>query len=553
MYLRNPRLQLALWLLVITAAVTVYCHPLLQTFWIQTHDWEAYPVRVLEYVRGWRDGFIYPRWAPDLYGGYGAPFFNYYAPGLFAAAGLFVMLGVSATVALKSVIVLVTIVGTFAIFLLAKRGTSGEARFDSAAVAAAVFLYMPYRLTQLYWRGDIAEYAAICLVPVSLLVYATLLRSNRNRFYWLIPVAAAAHASVIFTHTIIGQWYTQLVVIISLISLLRAPKLTKLAWIGAFTAALALTSIYTIPALLERPYVDIESLGRFGSFKRVTEILCRGFFYGGRVIPYALVAAPVLVLAFRFKRGWLQLAAATAAAAIPLFLVTPDSELIWRLIPFHRFTQFAWRLFGFVAVFGALLIGREWSFSIPRRWFRWVLVVVSCWVIWKDDYIEPPNVIAYPESKVPADAGAIATRVITTTVLQEYLPRGATCPSRPRDVVVEAMTADDVELKGVWGHGPNYSLAFHARAPAQILIKSFWFPGMYLVNRGGGAGAMLTSSQDGLLKVSVPGEGDYQIRIKLGLTRVQFFATAVSVTAACGLLALLGIGAAITRRHRKTV
>ena len=64
--------------------------------WYQNHDMLAYPVRAVEYVAGWKAGALWPRWAQDLYGGYGSPLFNYYAPGLFVAAGVLMLVGASA-------------------------------------------------------------------------------------------------------------------------------------------------------------------------------------------------------------------------------------------------------------------------------------------------------------------------------------------------------------------------------------------------------------------------------------------------------------------------
>ncbi|HWE30212.1 MAG TPA: hypothetical protein VHB97_19535, partial [Polyangia bacterium] len=86
-------------LLLVTAAVSLW--PLTLSYWYQNHDMVAYPVRLLEYVGAWRAGAIWPRWAPDLYAGYGCAFFNFYAPGVFVIAGVPLLVGASAATALK--------------------------------------------------------------------------------------------------------------------------------------------------------------------------------------------------------------------------------------------------------------------------------------------------------------------------------------------------------------------------------------------------------------------------------------------------------------------
>src|SRR5437764_14457828 len=99
-------------------------------YWIDSHERIWYPVRLVEWVEAWRAGAWYPRWCPDLYGSYGYPFFNYYAPGVFASAGALVgLLGLSPAEALKLQAALFVVAGGVGAYGLAR----GETRRADAA------------------------------------------------------------------------------------------------------------------------------------------------------------------------------------------------------------------------------------------------------------------------------------------------------------------------------------------------------------------------------------------------------------------------------------
>lgn len=51
--------------------------------WIESHELERYQELVDAFREAFLAGKYYPRWLPDLYGGYGYPTFVFYQPGYF--------------------------------------------------------------------------------------------------------------------------------------------------------------------------------------------------------------------------------------------------------------------------------------------------------------------------------------------------------------------------------------------------------------------------------------------------------------------------------------
>ena len=126
-------------------------------------DLELHVYRAAEYADVWRDGVLYPRWAPDFYYGYGYPIFNYYAPFTYALASVYDLIpGVDIVAAVKGVIITAFLLAAYGAYFFARR------HFGSTAgvIAAAAFVLSPYVLfIDPLMRGDLAEFFALSLLP----------------------------------------------------------------------------------------------------------------------------------------------------------------------------------------------------------------------------------------------------------------------------------------------------------------------------------------------------------------------------------------------------
>jgi len=86
-------------------------YPLLQPGLPNTADGAVHLYRAVELYRCWQDGVYYPRWAPDLFLGYGYPLFNFIAPLVYHLAATLHVLGLSFESAIKAIQV-----GTFLLY-----------------------------------------------------------------------------------------------------------------------------------------------------------------------------------------------------------------------------------------------------------------------------------------------------------------------------------------------------------------------------------------------------------------------------------------------------
>jgi uncharacterized membrane protein len=109
-------------LLTVLLIVVIAALPFLTRPGLPRHtDLELHVYRAAEYADLWRDGVLYPRWAPDFYYGYGYPIFNYYAPLTYTLSSLYDLIpGVDIVAAVKGVILTA--------FLLAAYGAAASLR-----------------------------------------------------------------------------------------------------------------------------------------------------------------------------------------------------------------------------------------------------------------------------------------------------------------------------------------------------------------------------------------------------------------------------------------
>src|SRR5581483_9604019 len=505
--------------------------------WPDTHERIWYPVRLVEYVQGWRGGSFYPRWCPDLYGGYGYPFFNYYAPGFFTTAAIFmVSLGVSATTALELTIGLFTVLGGLGVYGLVRGETR---RSDAALLSALVFLYAPYRFTDMFTRGDYAEHAALSLLPFAVWGYRALGRADDGKVPLIGVLAAVAHAAVWICHTITGLYTTEVIGLMLLIGAFvhrrRKPELQRVL-IGCcvLLLALAMASIYLLPAWFERSLVNLQRVrdGIFHPTKNLVEgawPFAYGFFSFGLPLLVGLGATAVS-LALPRRRNTAALARWWVPAIVIASLIFTWAEPIWRVLPLGSYIQFPWRLIGFVALFGAVGFGVTAANLLPARApLAWrVCALLAIGVIGVERPYDRVNEFVAAE-KIPTTPEAIQHGFYSTVVVNEYLPvTVGKPPTTPR--VQSAVPVIGDPVLSTWHLTPlSYQLEIDAAQPSGIDMQVFDFPGWKVKTVEGPAEVERGTTDQGLIRLWLPVHGHYRVKIYFGLTLLRAFAALLSL------------------------
>ncbi len=388
-------------LLIILALSLFAWAPLLTpAYFFQAHDAQHSIFYLVEFDQTWRDGYLWPRWAPDFAFGYGYPLFNIYAPLAIYAAEILHLLGLGFVAAVKAVYALATIGAGLTMYLFVRRlPAPGEGRVfgrKAGLLAAVVYMYVPFHLVEIFVRSAYSEFVALALLPLVLyaftelvaapglhrlalagLVYGVLALTHHTSFFTFTPFLA-----VYILYLLAGSWRDK-----GAGHALR----TALFTVGSGLLGLALSAIYLLPMLAELRYVKIEQWTAYNydygqHFVYFSQLLSPDWGYGysgpglNDGMSFQLGAVTLVLVIFG---GWLALTRRharsgspgprgphpgidlffLASTAVIVWLMSPAAQFAWRALPIASLVQFPWRLLGLAAltmsvVAGSLLAGR---------------------------------------------------------------------------------------------------------------------------------------------------------------------------------------------------
>ncbi len=367
-----------------------------------------------------RDGALWPRWAMHHLQGYGYPTFIILAPLGFWLSELFVLLGASFVAAARwawATGLLLSAWGMYSLlcwWLLQQPQAPGkeEARTATAALpvlgrrvhpltlaaaaGALLFVYLPWRLADMYVRGALNESLLLLWLPWVLLAWDRLLvlRGPGAGVRW--GLAALALAGMWLTHSFAILALTPLLVAWVLFRLLQlwlqerregaAAGCALLVRVGlavsAGVVALGLCAVFLAPLLAESPLLDqrvytADTYNFRNHFVQLGQYLSpfwgygysddatgagdgMGFQVGAVILALAMAALVSLARAPRPLRPLMGFLVA-AGTALLLFM-TPVAQPLWEALPTLSVIQFPWRLLvaaGFVlCALGGLLLGQ---------------------------------------------------------------------------------------------------------------------------------------------------------------------------------------------------
>ncbi len=538
------------WPAIVLGLVSIWVvQPMHDVTWWASHEHVWYPVRVHEYLRSWHAGTWYPRWCPDLYGGYGYPFHEYYAPGVYFSAAVISELGALDPIAsLKVLVTLVTIASAIGAYGLV-RGETG--RTDAALLGGACYVLLPYRCTDLFARGDLAEYCAYCLVPFAAWAYRALTRASGRRAVATGCAAALLHAGILLTHTLIGMFTTELVGLYAVTLLVHRRRGAAILVAVAVAFAIAISAVYIVPAFLERDLVFLDRVtgDRYRPWLNAVSpsALTDPFFTPGWPFFLGLAAWAIAWAIQRARPAARRAAVPWAIAIVMIVLMLPVVVSIWKVLPFGAEVQFPWRLLGFVGLSAALGVAVCWAQLVPRT--RWAAAVALALCLPLPALLSAQRKVT-PEYPVPQTDEEIRAAFNSSTVMDEYLPRKVLhAPPGPRDRLAWADDAA-VSVRAHQLDGLHQELEIDAPHEATVTLATFGFRGWQARTIEGPANAQLrVGSGDGLLRVVAPQPGHYVVSVYFGRTGLRTGAALASLFA---LLALIPALLFVVRRARVT-
>ncbi len=296
-----------------------------------------------------------PRFVPDLSFGFGYPLFDFVFPLPFYIGEIFHKLGLSFVDSVKAVFFLSVPVSMYFMYKFLKEHTS-----EILALAGAVlYVYTPYRATDIYVRGAIGEILAFVFPPMAAFAISKIGKEKSKKW---IGVLAFAIAGLILSHDIMAYMFIPFLALFALVQwkgLLRS--------IYGFILGLTVSVYFWLPALVESKLMKYGT-GNFDfidHFPTLKQLVTPYFGYGASVpgpydgMSFFLGAVNILLIIFAIffiKKGKPIIYWALFAISVSVFLMNFRSTFLWDHIPYLPYFQFPWRFLSLTTFATSVLV-----------------------------------------------------------------------------------------------------------------------------------------------------------------------------------------------------
>jgi hypothetical protein len=503
------------------------------------------------FMKAFGEGNLYPRWTDRTNQSLGAPTFVLFPPLVFYGAGAASWLAGAITGGFKLWLVVVAVLTGLSFYALAREWLGPGL---PAALAAGVYLLLPYHVLDMYQRFAIPETTSFIFFPLILLFMRRAARGGAPRH---VAGLAACYAGLVYTHLVSAFLFT----------LLLAPWLVfecRGRWraMARVAAGLGCGLLLAAPALL--PAAVEKSLVNIGWVKETANGDFRiNFLFRDDVLPglgfkdpvkppvrksahaqllLAAVASWIALIRARHApsrpRG--EIAAMAVVCGVAYLLQLELSTPVWRLVPELATVQFPWRFQTIMVLMAALLCGHAFEAlraepgrgrpapaAMPALAGALLLnLLLSA----QNAYLKP---FAYTETHANDPSVTHWSDPATTPVAFE----GYRDLKRTRiDMPEAAFTEGTGEVRTILRQSSRRDLEIVTPTGGLIVLRSFWFPG-WTATLDGQPVALAPSPRLGLASFRVPA-GTHRVVLRFGATPVRRLAWIAGLVAAAAVIGL---------------
>ncbi len=301
-----------------------------------------------------KDGQIPPRYVPDLSYGFGYPLFNFISPLPYYLGVIFHTVGLSYVYSIKAIFILSLIFSALGMYMLVSY-LAGE----TLGIASSIlYIYSPYRATDIYVRGALGESFSFVFLP--LIIYCLIKLSESADKYeqkkW-VAWGLLTVAGLILTHNIVSYMFLPLALVIGLILLRKQIVSLVLFFGGGLLASL----FFWLPAIIDSKLMKYETVfNYFDHFPSIKQLIIPYWGYGASVPgnfdlmsffigETNLIILFTAIIYFIFIRKSLNKLInkifkwSILLLFLSLFMMNFRSSFIWEYVPLIKYFQFPWR------------------------------------------------------------------------------------------------------------------------------------------------------------------------------------------------------------------
>lgn len=503
--------------------------------WFPNHENFRYFYLIHFFKEAFVNGFFYPRWIPDLYGGYGYPLFVFYQPTFFFFSLPFSIIGFPPFIGMLLLLIAIIFSGGIGVYKIGSLLTRDR---SASIIFAIIFLFTPYIFQDLYIRGALSELSALLLSPWPLYCLMKLnLQIQKNADYTF-TLLQFLFALVLFipSHPATTMFYIPtlmlFVIVIGLQLRTNSLKFIYLSYLTLFIGFIV-TAPYWLIVKLMMPMVNLnEAIS--GYFTASTHVV-----YPQQLFSIAWHTAGISVAGpedkMAFSLGLLHVGCSVAGFLLSrkniihafsfcvylflIFLMLPVSSWLWENVSTFKYVQFPWRLLAVISIYQILCImgvnNLPENYKASRTSF---LLILLCFAfLLNGKQISVNGMLDDVDNIVTRGVRSIKYQFNSLTVKHEYLPR--TTPARqiktPRGNKTVIESSNEISAKPIEGNN-TYKIKYELTAETEtdVIINQLYFPGWHIeVNDKTIPPNTLKKNinQDGRLRLHLPRKGKYKV------------------------------------------
>lgn len=474
--------------LITTVLLIIVCLPVVLPYlhpgYFPTHDGEWAVVRLADMFRTLKDLQFPPRYSGALNFGYGYPLFNFTYPFPYYLGIIFYFPFHSFVTSIKIMFVLSVFLS--AIFMYKASGLLWKSRI-AGFVSAVLYVYLPYRMVDLFVRGSLGESLSFALFP--LIFYLTIKLFDNAYSRATVFLLSLTIGILVMTHNIMTVLFLPILIVFTLTRIFKEKKYGVLqSFILSLFLGAGLSFFFWFPALFEKGNILLSRIpiaDRSLYFINPSQLLMPSWGYapptevGG--FSYQLGIAQIMVilmvlgtLSISFIKSKFTLTPAKFYVLIfliiyivSLIMMFSFSGFVWKL-PLLKEINYPWTLLSQLGFITALLAGFltiQFSYLRYLLYFICAIAIISVFVY------------AHPKEFVNRGDNFYLTNEATTTSSQELMPLWV------KDFPKEHFK-DKVEVLN--GSATITSLQYNSRkiifnyktdSPVTFRINTIYFPG----------------------------------------------------------------------------
>lgn len=519
--------------------------PFFSSGFFTSHDGEWTVVRLADMFRTVKDGQIPARYSSYLNMQYGYPLFNFAYPAPYYVGIIPVMLKIGFVNSIKFLFVLMTILSGVGMFFLSRHLWKSTL---AGIFSSVLFLYLPYRMVDLYVRGSLGEVFALGVLPFLFLFFSFLVVRPS---LFLTGISAVLLGFFLTSHNILSLLFFPILILFIVVRYHFSKRNSLRYVLTALCLGVGLAAFFVLPALIEKQHILLSMIpiaDRSLYFVTPEQLIIPSWGYGvptdmKQPFTYQLGLAQIaalgitgitVFLTFRKRTKKLSEEPILATALLGIIIVSvimlfSFTAFLWEHIPLLSEINYPWTLIapiGFLICLTSGFIFRNKTAVYPA-----IAILVSAIVL-----VLP---YAHPETFVNHGDDYYMTNMATTTSSQEYTPLWVKeLPIQTFDREIEA--TENAFISDLVSTSRMTSFRIENPSETVVRINTIYYPG-WIVTIDGKETEISYTNPKGVMEFSVP-SGSHRIEAVFSETPLRKTANIVSLVSLLGIFGSIVFG-----------